>query len=164
MTRRWTIAQESAGGGPGSFGIYPLTFGKDSTSSNYYSGNFDSNMSSQYTPKIVPVDSTLFLGTFSNRRTGVDINLQLLAAPIGTQNSSAVTILNWSFTNKRHITECFSIAVNACDKLALFVNDQGTNPNDPEITFWFRPTTDDCVECSDNFSSHFPSTGGTTST
>lgn len=153
----------SGEGGEG-FGIYPLRFVKDSTSSNYFVGNDDSGVSSQYVPEIVPVDSIIFLATFYNRRTGVDLDAQFLAAPMGTPNNAAVTIINWQIRNKRGVCACFSVQVNACDKIALFVKDQGTNPTDPRFTLWLKPVNADCIAGSENLSPHFPSTGGTTST
>lgn len=164
MTRGWHQADCNAATGENNFSPYPIKFCKDTSSSNLYAANDDNGISSQYTPQIVPVDSTIISATFSNRRIGVDLTAQLMAAPIGTQNSSAVTIINFVVPNKRFVCACFNEPVSACTKLALFVQDNGTNPIDFDITFWLKPVNCICVAGSDNTSSHFPSTGGTTST
>lgn len=163
MTRGWRKANCEADTSV-SCTIYPIKFVRDSSSSNIYLANDDDKVQSRYTPEIIPVDSVLTIGTFSNRRTGVDIDLQLLAAPMGTQLNQAVTVLVWSIRNKRFVTECFSVSLNANDKIALFMSDFGTNPIDPRVTFWFQPLNCSCIADSDNLSQHFPQSGGTTTT
>ena len=163
MTRGWNEGGCTATGGGGT-GPYPIKFVRDSSSSNQYMANDDDKISTRFVPEIVPFDGNIVLATFSNERTGVDVEYQLLSAPMGTANNSAVTIMLWQILNKRAVCECFNIAVNACDKLALFQKDLGTNPKDPRVTLWIVPSNLDCIPGSDNLSAHFPSTGGTTST
>lgn len=162
MTRRWTSVSEATGAALA--GLYPLYFVDNQTDSNKYLGHCDDDNKSNRVPAIVPFDSTIKVVTFSNERTGVDCNIQLLSAPMGTNNSSAVTIVNLSLTNERAACFCVDVDVNACDKLACFIEDKGTNPQDPVVVAWLLPTSDECTDDSDNLSADFPSSGGTTST
>jgi len=157
MTRRWSTT-----GLHNLAGLYSLTFCSNSSGETGYLDHISHDRDSRERPAIVPFASRIVRITYSNQDTGVDCDVQVLAAPMGSENNTASTIINWPLRNVRAACGCFEIDVNECDKIAVFLKDQGKNSDDPRVIIWLVPLSDDCTDDSDNLSTDFPTTGGTT--
>lgn len=135
-------------------------FVRSGSGQNRWIGNEDSSVTSSESPQPLPWDSTLVAMTFTNSRSGADQDVEVWSAPLGSGNSKTKKY-DWQLNNNKRaaVKNDISIDFNAGDKVAIYIQDRGTNTRDPVVCLYFKIRTNAVKDESEDWSGDFSGGG-----
>lgn len=124
-------------------GVFKLSFYLDSIAFNNWLIYHSELTTSNETPAVLPFDAKFIGATYSNEDPGTDFDIEIYRAADGDGNSASL-VETFSVSNARvaRTTNVTKHQFYAGDKIAVFIRDQGTNPDEPVVDLWFRITDD----------------------
>lgn len=118
---------------------HQLTFIKAGGTSNSWLKLYGEK-SSDITPGIIPWNSKLTGITFSNAKDGADVGIKIFVVAEDDGSGPLTTMYTWTLNNCRVARKTnFStdIVFDAGDKVAIFADDIGDNPEDVTVVLYF---------------------------
>lgn len=127
----------------------------------------DSGAGSNMVPFIVPWDSKLISATYVNADNQTDCDVELWRSPLHQEpNTNKTKFHEFQIRNQRSavVTDFggSTVTFNRGDKVAVYLEDQGTNSNHPVVQLTFLITANTVGNVTDNFTNYFngSSSGG----
>lgn len=138
--------------------LWQMTFTEDGSADNEWLGLYDRGVKSNRTLGIIPFDCEVCVITFSNSRAGADCDIEIYAADAGDGNNAS-KVYEWKIVDKRHqcITPNPVLQFSAGDKIGIFCQDQGGDPENVVVTIYFRITSTNKCNGGENFSGNIES-------
>lgn len=137
------------------FTTYSLFFEEvGSAASEWLETNGD-GVNSNQAPHIIPFDSKLVALTFTNTDNDSDTDLEIYSVPEGSGSGPSTLKFTWSLTNTRTARKSnfpSDITFSAGDKVAVFTNDIGVNPDNVRIAMYLQITNFEESENSEQWS------------
>lgn len=134
-------------------------------SSNTWLNTAGSPLPSNNVLRVVPLKCKLVGVTFTNANDGVDLDIQVNIAKVtegGTVDRTIIfevrdkrTYRNFDFNSSNE-----DLILDIGDKIGLYINDKGTNPNDPVVTLYLKVIEESNGIVSEDFSSSLSLTLG----
>lgn len=144
-TGGWNLVDKPSSGTTGLSNItYDFAFLRNGKAKNTWLSLYEHTIVSYYSPAIIPWKSKLTGITFSNNNYGADTDIMVFVSNAGSGHSFSL-VYTWEIQNSRiaYKTDFLSdIIVDAGDKVAVYVRDQGTDTKDPVIKLYFNVTED----------------------
>lgn len=135
--------------------IIPLIFSLNGTANNDWFGYVINLAPSDETNALIPFDCNLIALTFTNKRSGVDQDIEVHKALYNNGNTNA-NVWTSEIRNQRTFQECITgISFNAGDKIAVYSSDQGGNASDPVVILWLQITTNTCQDLAEDYNGDF---------
>jgi len=127
--------------------LYPMSFVKNGSAQNKYSDSEACNIPSNYVMQPLPFNAQLIGIAFTNNREGADFDIEVWRC----QRNDGINDVNWYEWQVRdgrlgYKTNISGKSANAGDKFALFIDDEGKNPNDMVITLIWKVLNDNNKE------------------
>lgn len=138
-------------------GIYALHFGDSGSVGNEYLENSISRRPTNEVPQIVPFNSKVIAYTYSNRDNDSDIDLKIYSVAENSANSPTILKDAWVLRNARSARKTnfpSDIVFNAGDKVTIYADDKGVNPDDVAFTIYLQITSFDSTEIVETWSSN----------
>ena len=136
--------------------MYQLNFIKNGSSQNRFL-HVAVNLPSNTTFNIIPFKSELKCITFSNANSGVDTDVEIWKSALNN-GPNETQVFNWQLRDVRIArTSNFSspITFEPGDKVAVFLDDEGTNSNNAMVTLYLQILEENSNEDIENFSGTF---------
>lgn len=138
--------------------IIQATFQNNGTSSNIWLNHGESPIPSNNTPFIIPFDCKFVGISFSNDSSGVDLDVEVNISNFNNGSTIDKTFIYELRDVRDYIktdinTNNANLILNAGDKAAVYLRDQGSNPNDPVVYLYFKTLNEEDHELSENHSS-----------
>jgi hypothetical protein len=150
--------------------MFHMLFENNGTSTNIWLNYGANPASSNSVFAVMPFDCKLVACSFTNAASSVDLNIQVNIANQGSGNTVNRTII-FKVKNDRVATFSFpnsnnsNLLLNQGDKVGVYINDKGDNPNDPVVTLYFKVLEEVDQNTEENFSTNLSTTlAGTTVT
>jgi len=145
----------SVGGTTGLLGgMHQLIYTEDNYScGNKWLGLADANISSSTTFGIAPWRSKLVGITFSNKDTNANTIIKIYSTAEDAPLSPKTLDYSWTITNQRSARKTnfiTDIIFDAGDKIGLYLENNGQNPDHPVVTLYFQILDDVTGEGNDN--------------
>jgi len=136
--------------------IIQLAFVSDSSDCNLWMSHVMDDGSSNSAHGIIPFNSKLVGLTFSNKCSGVDVDI-LVKRATKSGGSSDSTVYTWDLNNVRWASKTNFSTINfaAGDKIGLYMQDRGTNPSYPIVIAYLLVTDDETLDLSESYSGYF---------
>jgi len=146
-----SVNAESAVGG-----IISLSFSNQGSSTNKWLDYASDTKPSNENPAIIPFDCNLIGLTFTNENTSPSFNIEIWKSIKG-QGSSKSKIFTWEIDSKRagNKTNFDAISLSAGDKVAVFLRDQGANPQNISIILYLVVSVNNSEENTESWSGDF---------
>lgn len=162
------VSLEDTGSNDVTGSLYQLTFARTGSANNKFLGHESNGFDSNKVFAIIPFKSKLASITFSNRRSGVDTDVEVHVVDANATKgcSPSTKVFTWDLDNVRlaHKSDfASSIVFDQGDKVAIFLKDKGTNPDYATVTIYLQVTDNTTGNNSENFSCHLSGSGTTTS-
>ena len=136
--------------------MYQLSFIRNGSGQNKWL-HVAINLPSNETFNIIPFKSRLKCITFSNSKSGVDTDVEIWKSSLNNGPNES-QIFNWQLRDVRIArTSNFpsTITFDPGDKVAIFLDDEGTNSNDIIVTLYLQILEENNSENTENFSGTF---------
>jgi hypothetical protein len=134
------------GGGSNIGMLYTMKFVMNGSAQNKYSDNNARNIPSNYVMEPLPFNATLIGIVFSNKKEGADFDVEVWRC----QRNDGINDNNWYEWQVRDgrlgYKTNISKSANAGDKFAIFIDDEGRNPNDMTVTLIWKVLNDNNKE------------------
>lgn len=145
--------------------LIQFEYWNNGTSSNTWLNTAGSPLPSNTVPRIVPVKSKLVGVTFTNANDGVDLDIRVNIAKVNQALTLDRTIVYEVRNMRTYRSFNFNednedLILDPGDKVSVYINDVGGNPNDPVTTLYLKTLEEDSTTTSENFSSSFSITLG----
>jgi len=115
-----------------------FTFFDNGGGSNKWLDYAGSAIPSDKVPVILPFDAKLIACTFANAKSSVELNIEVHRA-IQNDGDNATQIVTFEIrdTKVARFSNFTPVQFNAGDKIGVYIDDEGTNPNDPVVKLYF---------------------------
>lgn len=136
-------------------GIYQLHFGNSGEVVNEYVELPTNSTASSETPQIIPFASKVIAYTFTNNDNDSDPDIEIYSVPENSGNSPITLKDIWSIRDGRTARKTnfpTDITFAAGDKVTVFFDDMGINPDDVLFTIYLQITSLDSTEVVESWS------------
>lgn len=124
---------------------------------NKWMENEDSHIESNQTPNIFKYESRLVGIDYQNKKKNSDPIILIAISDYGAGNTISRSY-KWTLNNVRvamKTNQFTGFTINAGDKMAVYVKDNGGDPRDLVVTMDFLVTDAPATELSENFNQYF---------
>jgi len=137
--------------------LYCMSFVKNGSAQNKFSDSIACNIPSDYSPQPCPFNMELIGITFTNNKAGSDFDIEVWKSD-RNDGPNEYKVTEWQVRNGRigYKTNITGKNFNAGDKVAIFIDDEGMNPNDMGTVLIFKILNDNNKEeFVEDFEGHF---------